>query len=58
MISIKKDLKNSEGKVGFGMGRDVYTKNYLFWVDKDIAHQSYCTPFNEGDQEAYLPKPF
>jgi hypothetical protein len=33
-----------EEPIGFGMAKNVYTNNYLFWIDLDMQVSSYCVP--------------
>jgi hypothetical protein len=53
-----KQALSGEEKLGLGMGKDVFTQNYLFWIDQDLVHQSYCVRYHAGDSESYLIKPF
>lgn len=31
-------VMNSEEPIGLGMAKNVYTNNYLFWIDLDIQN--------------------
>lgn len=45
---------NASEPLGFGVAKDVFTNNFLFWIDFDQGH--YCVPQHET--QSYLVKPY